>query len=84
MVKSRAINMWILVLVVVAVLSAWIELPTLWKSKQKKEVFFFSILLFLAIVIGLIEGLHLFDLQLLDWITFLFQPLSNMVSNIVE
>lgn len=84
MVKSRAVNMWILALVVVAVLSAWIELPTLWKSKQKKEVIFFSILLFLAIVIGLIEGLHLFDLQLLDWITFLFQPLSNMVSNIVE
>jgi hypothetical protein len=66
----------------VAGIIAWIELPSLLKRKQKKELWVFSLLLLLAVLVCIPATLIPHVPSPLLAFTFVFKPFSELLSSI--
>lgn len=72
--------MWVILVVIAIVgISARIEIPALKKQKQKKERYLYISFLAMAVVIGLIIELNLFEIKPMAWLGTAFEPLSNLL-----
>ncbi|WP_195574927.1 hypothetical protein [Paenibacillus sp. 1001270B_150601_E10] len=66
-------------ILVVAVILYWIDMPTLRKQRNKKDIAMFLILLTIAIVLGLAKIFKLYTSTPLYMISWLFKPLSDII-----
>lgn len=57
----------------------FIEYPLLKESKLKKEIYLFSILLFIGIGLNIITSLDIKYPNLLDWMIIVYKPISQIV-----
>ncbi|QNG61702.1 hypothetical protein [Metabacillus idriensis] len=71
------------ILVIVAVIIA-IDVPSLLRKKAKKELWVFSILLLFGTVLSIAQALNIKIPNPIDWITALYQPLSDMIENLLK
>ncbi|MDQ6418798.1 hypothetical protein RB620_05030 [Paenibacillus sp. LHD-117] len=62
-------------------LIALIEAPSLWKKRQIKELWIFSLLLLTGIGIGIAQSLHVTVPNPIDWISYIYSPIGRMVDN---
>lgn len=77
MIKSLAI-------VLVASVIFLIEVPSLVKKKQKKEIVVYSILLLIGVGLNITYAIGKTIPNPLDFITFMLKPLSDFISQLVE
>ncbi|MFN2747453.1 MULTISPECIES: hypothetical protein [Bacillus] len=61
-----------------------LELPTLWKKKQKKEIWVFSLLLALAVALCITEGLGVELPNPLDWLAVIYKPLGDAIMTLLQ
>ena len=61
-----------------------IEVPSLLKQKEKKELWIFSILLLVAIGLSIAQSLRVTLPNPLDWIAYVYKPLSELVFGWLE
>ncbi|WP_243291595.1 hypothetical protein [Bacillus sp. FJAT-47783] len=77
--------MWqILGILMVAIIVIYIEVPSLLKKKQTKELYVFSILLFIGVVLSILESLQIELPNPLDAITFIYKPFSDFIFGFLE
>jgi len=74
----------VLGLVVVALLVIMIEVPSLLKNGQRKEIWIFSFLLVLGVGISIAHIMHVKVPNPLDWIIQLYRPASEMLDNALK
>ena len=60
------------------------EVPPLLKQKQKKELFVFSILLIIGVVLSIVFTLGKTIPNPMDFITFIFKPLSDFITQLLK
>jgi len=77
MVKSLGI-------VLIAALILWIEVPTLLKKKQKKELIIFSIFLAFGVTLCIMLGFGIAIPNPLEFLTFIFKPLNELKSRFLK
>ncbi|MBX9975153.1 hypothetical protein [Cytobacillus firmus] len=68
------------ILIVVAIIIA-IDARPLWRKKQKKELWTFSILMVFGTSLCIIYALGVNLPNPLDWLTAFFKPLSDMMNS---
>jgi len=68
------------ILVAVALIIA-IDVPTLLRGKFKKELWIFSILLLFGTAIGIAQALHIGLPNPLDWIIYIYNPVSHLLDS---
>lgn len=61
-----------------------IEVPLLLKQKSKKELWIFSILLFVAIGLSIAQSLRIKLPNPLDWVAYVYKPLSDLIFGWLE
>jgi hypothetical protein len=72
--------MWVIAgILLVAILIIVLEVPPLLEKKQKKELWVFSLLLFLGVGLSIAESLDLNIPNPLDWIAIIYKPLSDLI-----
>lgn len=71
-------------ILVVAAVITMIEMPALWKNGLRKEAWSYSVLLLLGIGISIALNLHLDVPNPLDWITYLYKPISEFLHGILQ
>ncbi|MCF6094967.1 hypothetical protein L1765_13455 [Microaerobacter geothermalis] len=72
--------MWVVLgILFIAGIIALIEVPSLLKKNLKKELWVFSILLFIGTGLSIVEGLQINLPNPLDWITIIYKPLSDLI-----
>ncbi|MFF2890318.1 hypothetical protein [Paenibacillus sp. NPDC057967] len=64
-----------------AVIIAMLELPGLWKKRQVKEIWLFSILLLLGTGVGIAESLHIPLPNPLDWVSYIYRPIGQLLDS---
>lgn len=69
---------------VIGVIMMLIEGPSLIKKKQKKDLWVFSILLLLGVVLNILEMREVTILNPLEVITPIFQPVSDVITNLFK
>lgn len=60
------------------------ELPQLLKSKNRRELWSFSVLLALGISLAVLRSLKVSITNPSDWLAWLFSPVSDLVKNILK
>ncbi|MDM5225025.1 hypothetical protein QUF73_02265 [Cytobacillus sp. NJ13] len=68
------------VLIVIAIIIA-IDARPLWRKKQKKELWAFSILMIFGTALCMLYALDVKLPNPLDWLTAIYKPLSDMMNN---
>lgn len=73
-----------LAILVLAIIIALFELPSLWKKKMLKECLLFSLLLIIgtSLSVALAWGVHLPNP--IDWIAAVFQPVADWIDYILK
>ncbi|WP_221566596.1 hypothetical protein [Alkalihalobacillus sp. TS-13] len=72
--------MWVITgVLLVAILITIIEVPPLWKKRQRKELWVFSVLLVFGIGLSIAVGLDLNVPNPFDWIAVIFKPLTDLM-----
>ncbi|MBU7318792.1 MULTISPECIES: hypothetical protein [Paenibacillus] len=62
----------------------WLEVPSLVRTKRKKELWVFSLLLALGLGLSIAKSLRLNIPNPLDWIAYLYKPVSDYVFGILK
>ena len=73
----------ILGILFIALIMLMIEVPSLLKSKQKKELWAFSILLFLGVGLSITKSLGI-NLNPSDWIAIVIKPLRSTMNILLK
>ncbi|WP_408007522.1 hypothetical protein ACJROX_22950 [Pseudalkalibacillus sp. A8] len=71
-------------ILLVAILIIVLEVPPLWKKKQKKELWVFSLLLLFGVGLSIAESLDLNIPNPLDWIATIYKPLSDLIMSLLK
>lgn len=74
----------IIMVLVVATLIAMLELPGLLRKKMKVERWVFVTLLFIGTILSMLQFSRVRLPNPLDWITYIYQPLSDFVFGILN
>ena len=69
-------------ILLIAAVILWIEVPPLLKKKQKKELLVFSILLTVGIVLSMTLAFGKPILNPLEFLTFIFTPIVDVMSRL--
>ncbi|MEK3949300.1 MULTISPECIES: hypothetical protein [Paenibacillus] len=77
---SHMVNVLGILLIAAAI--SLVEVPYMWKKGLKKELWLFSILLFVAVGISCAKALHWLIPTPLDWITAVYRPFSDFLTHI--
>ncbi|RJE86101.1 hypothetical protein D3P07_18630 [Paenibacillus sp. 1011MAR3C5] len=64
-----------------AVVIAMLEVPGLRKKRQVKEIWLFMILLLFGTGVGIAESLHLPLPNPLDWVSYVYRPIGQLVDS---
>lgn len=68
-----------LIVILVAAALAWVEIPSLRKHQQKKELVVFSVCLGLFVVLGVMKSMNMPIPNPMDALYVIFKPLSLIV-----
>jgi hypothetical protein len=71
-------------IIIVGVIIMFIKIPSLLKKNHKKDLWVFSSLLLLGIVLNILEQVEVSIPNPLEGITAIFQPYSKIISNIFK
>ncbi|MGM0921436.1 MAG: hypothetical protein ACQEWW_09465 [Bacillota bacterium] len=71
------------ILVIVGVIIA-IDVPSLLRKKEKKELWVFFILLLIGTSLSIAQALQIKIPNPVDWITVIYQPLSDLIENLLK
>lgn len=66
-------------IITIVVIIIIIDVPALWRSKLRKELWVFSIILLLATLLGTAQVLHFKTPNPLDWMIAVYKPLADVV-----
>lgn len=70
-------------ILLIAILIIVLEVPPLWKKKQKRELWVYSLLLLFGVGLSIAESLDLNIPNPLDWIAIIYKPLSDLVMSLL-
>ncbi|MBM7585626.1 glucan phosphoethanolaminetransferase (alkaline phosphatase superfamily) [Bacillus pakistanensis] len=74
--------MWVIAgILLVTILIFAFEVPPLWKKKKKKELIVFSFLLLFGTGLSIAKSLDIKIPNPLDFITFIYKPISDVMMN---
>lgn len=77
--------MWVSAgILVITVMIIIKEVPTLLRNKLKKELWVFSILLLFGTGLSIAQGLQKEIPNPIDWISFIYKPLSDLISSFLK
>lgn len=83
--RTGGIEMWAIVgIIIVHALIIWMEVPTLLRNNERKELVGFSILLFIGFVLSILESTTIELPNPLDFVTFIYKPVSDFVNGLLE
>ncbi|MDQ8735187.1 hypothetical protein [Paenibacillus sp. LHD-38] len=68
----------------VSIAIAILEVPALRKKKWKKELWVFSVLLLIGAGLSIAQSLHVKIPNPLDWISFIYKPLSDSLTRLLK
>ncbi|MDQ6420226.1 hypothetical protein RB620_12340 [Paenibacillus sp. LHD-117] len=68
----------------VSIAIAMLEVPGLKKKKWKKELWFFFVLLFFGAGLSIAQSLNVKIPNPLDWISFMYKPLSDSLTSLLK
>ncbi|WP_257348508.1 hypothetical protein [Pseudalkalibacillus decolorationis] len=71
-------------ILLIALLIIIFEVPSLWKSKQKKELWVFFLLLIFGVGLSIAKSLAVNIPNPLDWIIAVYKPFSDAMMNILK
>jgi hypothetical protein len=71
------------ILVIVGVIIA-IDVPSLLRKKEKKELWVFFILLLIGTSLSIAQALQIKIPNPVDWITIIYQPLSDLIETLLK
>jgi hypothetical protein len=71
------------ILVIVGVIIA-IDVPSLLRKKEKKELWVFFVLLLIGTSLSIAQALHIEIPNPVDWITVIYQPLSDWIESLLK
>lgn len=71
-------------ILLIAILIIVLEVPPLWKKKQKRELWVYSLLLLFGVGLSIAESLDLNIPNPLDWIAVIYKPLSDLVMSLLK
>jgi hypothetical protein len=71
------------ILVIVGVIIA-IDVPSLLRKKEKKELWVFFILLLIGTSLSIAQALQIKIPNPVDWITVIYQPLSDLIETLLK
>ena len=71
------------ILVIVGVIIA-IDVPSLLRKKEKKELWVFFVLLLIGTSLSIAQALHIEIPNPVDWITVIYQPLSDLIETLLK
>ncbi|MDD9265649.1 hypothetical protein ACFPES_01250 [Paenibacillus sp. GCM10023248] len=74
----------IFLILVVAVLIGLLELPGMLRKKMKVESWVFSVLLIFGTILSILQISRIHIPNPLDWITYIYQPVSDFVFGILQ
>lgn len=76
--------MWVIAaILLVAIVIAMIEVPSLFRKRLRKELWVFTILLLLATGLSIAESLQVEIPNPIDWIIAIYKPISDAVTNML-
>ncbi|WP_284036888.1 hypothetical protein [Neobacillus sp. 114] len=70
--------------IVAAIIIFVFEIPKLRKKKLTKELWVFSVLMVMAVGLGIAESLHLSIPNPLNGIRMVLQPMSNVINGLLK
>lgn len=70
--------------IMAAIIMIAFEIPTLWKKKLVKEIWVFSILMIIAVGLGIAQSLHWNIPNPLNGIKIVLQPLSDFIFRLLK
>ncbi|WP_243388037.1 hypothetical protein [Bacillus kexueae] len=77
--------MWAIIgITLIIALIIWIEVPSLLRNQQRKELIVFSVILLIGYVLSILEGLQVELPNPLDVITFIYKPISDWLYSFLE
>lgn len=77
--------MWsIAVILVIGAIIMFIEVPSLLKKKQRRDLWVFSILLILGVVLNMLEQLEVTIPNPFEGITAIFHPYKDFISRLFK
>ncbi|MFM1654152.1 hypothetical protein ACI7RC_18930 [Brevibacillus sp. B_LB10_24] len=77
--------MWIIIGILAAAIAiGFIEVPSLWKSGQKRELCVFSFLLLIGTGLGIAKTLQIHIPNPLDWMAVIYKPFSDFLFGILK
>jgi len=68
----------------VAAVMVFLEVPSLWKKGQIRELWSFSLLLLAGTGIGMAQSLHVPIPNPIDWIDHLYRPIGLFIENALK
>jgi len=68
----------------IAAIIAMMEVPGLWKKRHMKELWVFTLLLLLGTGIHIAQSLSVKLPNPLDWITYLYKPISDFIGSVLR
>lgn len=66
-------------IVAAAAFIVFIEAPSLWKKRQIKELWVFSLLLIMGTGIGIAQSMHIPIPNPVDWINYIYRPIGYFI-----
>jgi hypothetical protein len=77
--------MWTIAgILIVSTIIIFIEVPSLLKKKMKKELVFFSILLFFGTGLSMAQSFRMKIPNPLDWISAIYKPMSDALFSFLQ
>jgi hypothetical protein len=77
--------MWTIIGILAAAIAiGFIEVPSLWKNGQKRELWAFSFLLLTGTGLGIAKTLQIHIPNPLDWMAVIYKPFSDFLFGILK
>jgi xanthine/uracil permease len=71
-------------ILLISAVIVWIEVPTLLKNKQKKELIIFSVFLVIGIGMGMTIGFGKTIPNPTEFLSFILKPLSDLLTKLTN
>ncbi|WP_208591131.1 hypothetical protein [Gracilibacillus suaedae] len=77
--------MWVIIVVfLIGFILILLEVPSIWRREEKKELLVFSILLVIGIGLNVAKELNWNILNPLDVLIFIYKPISDFVMSLLK
>jgi hypothetical protein len=71
-------------IILITTIISLLEFPKLLSRRLIKEIFLFSALIIVSVIIGILKGFQIKVLNPADWIEFVFRPMTKIIVRLLN